>query len=152
MAHFTVVRLSVLPIFFTTISSAYLHIKSESLRSYSFSYLNQTRRLQWMANVFSYALYYYPNYAYYAPELISVLSYRDAIATRGITGLQVTGYYPFNMYYRLETSAGYTFYEEDFYDPYMNQILNNIGNTYNYFWNGSSFLGLRRVGRRDHAL
>ncbi len=110
-----------------------------SLRSYSFSYLNQTRRLHWMANVFSYSLYYYPNYAYYAPELISVLSYRDAIATRGITGAQLTGYYPFNMYYRLETSVGYTFYEEDFYDPYMNQILNNIGNTYNYFWNGSTF-------------
>lgn len=110
-----------------------------NLRSYSFSYLNQTRRLNWMANIYSYTLFYYPAYTYYAPELTPILSYRDAIATRGITGAQLNAYYPFNLYYRFETSAGYTFFEEDFYDPYMNQILNNIGRTYNYFWNGSAF-------------
>lgn len=109
-----------------------------NFRNYSLAYLNQKNRFQFMASAFTYTFFYYPAYSYYDPSLAYLLSYKDAIATRNITGIQVQGYYPLSMYCRIEVGTGYTFYEEDFYDPYINQLLALGGSTYGYFWNGSN--------------
>jgi hypothetical protein len=108
-----------------------------SFRNYSLSYANLKNRFQWMARAYAYTVFYYPPYAYYDPSLYYLLSYRDAMATREISGVSVMGAYPFNTYYRLEASAGYTYYKENFYNPYMNQIVDPRVGGYGYFYNGN---------------
>lgn len=108
-----------------------------SFRSYYVAYLNQKRRFQYMANAFQYTMFYYPPYAYYDPYFYGRLSYRDATAMRKITGINISSYYPFNRYFRFQASLGYYRYEEDFYDPFMNEMLYTRGSSYNQFWNGN---------------
>jgi len=118
-----------------------------SFRSYHFSFANQKNRFQYMAEVFSYTSYYYPSYSYYDPSLYNFLTYSDAIATRSISGATFSGYYPLNRYYRIQTSAFFQHWEEDFYDPYINQILLMRGSDYSYFMNGNMLgLSLSLVG------
>ena len=105
-----------------------------SFRSYSFTYLNQKRRLQFMTSAFQYTVFYYPSYAYYDPSFYNYLSYKDAIATRTISGVQFSAYYPLNKYYRTQASFGYSHYSEDFFDPYY---FGGSGFSQR-FWNGSS--------------
>lgn len=109
----------------------------QSFRSYYLAYINQRSRLQYMASAFKYTQYYYPDYFYYDPALYSLLSYRDAIATRDISGASIAAYYPFNKYYRAEGSFEYAYYEEDFYDPYLSSYLYLQDRSYGYFWNGN---------------
>jgi len=109
-----------------------------SFRSYSFSYINQKRRLSFAASAYQYTLYYYTPYAYLDPSLYNYLSYRDALATREITGAEIFAYYPFNIYYRVQANLGFLRYEEDFYDPYINQQLNLLNAGFNRFWNGNT--------------
>jgi hypothetical protein len=108
-----------------------------SFRNYSLSYANMKNRFQWMAQAYAYTIFYYPSYAYYDPSLYYLLNYRDAMATREISGLTLTGVFPFSLYYRLETSVGYTYFNEDFYNPYINQITDPRVGGYNYFYNGN---------------
>jgi len=108
-----------------------------SFRSYYLAYINQRRRFQYMASAFQYTQFYYPPYAYYDPSFYNFLTYRDAIARRKISGINLSSYYPFNRYYRLEASLGFFHYSEDFYDPFMNNLLFYSGNAYNQFWNGN---------------
>ncbi|MFB0566446.1 MAG: hypothetical protein ACETWK_12320 [Candidatus Aminicenantaceae bacterium] len=108
-----------------------------SFRSYYFAYLNQKRRFQYMASAFQYTLFYYPPYAYYDPTLYNYMSYRDAIATRKITGINLSTYYPFNKYYRGQASLGFYRYEEDFLDPFIKESLFLSGGSYTGFWNGN---------------
>ncbi len=120
-----------------------------SFRSYYAAYINQKRRFQYMASAFQYTLFYYPPYAYYNddPAFYSLYSYRDAIATRKISGINLSSYYPLNKYYRLEASAGFLRYEEDFFDPFIREQLFLSGRGSNTFWNGNllsaslSFIG-----------
>lgn len=108
-----------------------------SFRSYYVAYLNQKRRLQYMASAFQYTLFYYPEYAYYDPSFYQLLSYRDATAVRKITGINISSYYPFNRYFRLEAGLGFFRYEEEFYNPFVNEILFSRGSSYDQFWNGN---------------
>ena len=118
--------------------SFYLMIyQVRSFRSYYFSYLNQKRRFQYMASAFQYTEFYYPPYAYYDPSFYTQLSYRDAIAMRKISGINLSSYYPFNRYYRMQASLGFLRYEEDFYDPFINKLLFSRGRSYSQFWNGN---------------
>ncbi|MBE0461005.1 MAG: PD40 domain-containing protein [Candidatus Aminicenantes bacterium] len=109
----------------------------QNFRSYYFAYLNQKNRLQYMASAYQYTIFYYPDYVYYDPYLYNFLSYRDAIATRKISGVALSAYYPFNKFYRTEASLSYSHYEEDFYDPYVAQMLMLSQRYFNYFWNGN---------------
>jgi hypothetical protein len=112
-----------------------------SFRSYQFAFYNQKNRFQYAAEVYSYTQFYYPSYTYYDPYLYNFLSYSDAIATRDISGVTLSGFYPINRYYRAQGSVFFQRWEEDFYDPYMNQILDYRGRQYNYFLKGN-MLGL----------
>lgn len=105
-----------------------------NFRSYFFSYTNQKNRFQYQASAFQYTMFYYPSYVYYAPYLYQYMTYRDAIATRKISGINFSSYYPLNKYYRVQGSVGFYRYEEDFYDPYMNQYY---GQRFGRFWNGN---------------
>lgn len=98
-------------------------------RSYQFSFLNQKRRLQYNVNAFQFTQYYYLS-SYYDPFYYSRYeTHFDAIATRKITGVSFSTYYPFNRYYRTQASIGYYNYEEDYLYP--------SPGTYAQFWNGS---------------
>ncbi|NOR21760.1 MAG: hypothetical protein GQ476_03585 [Candidatus Aminicenantes bacterium] len=98
-------------------------------RSYQFSFLNQKRRLQYNINAFQFTQYYYLS-SYYDPFYYSRYeTHFDAIATRKITGVSFSTYYPFNRYYRTQASIGYYNYEEDYLYP--------SPGTYAQFWNGS---------------
>ncbi len=108
-----------------------------AFRSYYLAYLNQKRRLQYMANAFQYTQFYYTPYGYIDPLLYSRLSYRDAIATRKISGATLSALYPFSRYYRLETSLGFLRYSEEFYDPLFTENLHRQGTTYTGFLNGN---------------
>lgn len=109
-----------------------------SFRSYEFSYANLKKRFQYMASAFQYTIYYYAPYSYLDPTFYQLLTYQDAIATRTISGATVKGYYPFNRYLRTEASLGFLHYEEDFFDPYINQMLGQANQAYSYFYNGNS--------------
>lgn len=109
-----------------------------NFRSYYFAYTNMKSRLQYQASAYQYTLFYYPPYSYYDPTLYQFLSYRDAIATRKITGISVAAFYPFNRYYRLEGSFGFMNYDEDFFDPYMTQQLMAQGGGFGGFLSGNS--------------
>lgn len=109
-----------------------------SFRSYYVAYLNQKRRLQYMASAFQYTQFYYPPYAYYDPSFYYWANYRDAIAIRKISGINLSSYYPFNKYYRMEASLGFFRYEEDFFDPFIRESLFLSGRGSNTFWNGNS--------------
>ncbi|MFC2169348.1 hypothetical protein ACFLRM_02120 [Acidobacteriota bacterium] len=108
--------------------------QTQSFRSYFFYFLNQKRRLAYMASAYQYTIFYYPPYAYYDSSFYRALSYRDAQATRKITGASLSAYYPFNKYYRVQASLGFSQYEEDFFNSF---IRAGSANTYNYFWNGN---------------
>ncbi len=108
-------------------------------RSYQFSFLNQKRRLQYMVNAFQFTQYYYLS-SYYDPFYYSRFeTYFDAIATRKITGVSLSAYYPVNKYYRTQASLGYYNYQEDY--------LYASPGTYAQFLNGNilsagvSFIG-----------
>jgi len=122
-----------------------------SFRSYYVAYINQRRRFQYMASAFQYTQFYYPPYVYYDPSYYNFLTYRDAIARRKISGINLSSYYPFNRYYRLEASLGFFHYSEDFYDPFMNELLFYSGSSYNQFWNGNMLsASFSLVGETTH--
>jgi hypothetical protein len=108
-----------------------------NFRSYSFAYTNLKSRLQYQVSAYQYTLFYYPQMAYFDPTLYQFLSYRDAIATRKITGTSIAAFYPFNRYYRVEGSLGFMNINEDFYDPYVLQ-LQAQGNAFGGFVQGNS--------------
>ena len=110
-----------------------------NFRSYNFAYTNMKSRLQYQASAYQYTLFYYPQYAYYDPTLYQFLNYRDAIATRKITGASIAAFYPFSRYYRVEGSLGFMNYDEDFFDPYAIQQLQAPGSSgFGGFLNGNS--------------
>lgn len=99
-----------------------------SYRSYALSYVNQRKRLQYAANLYQYTLFYYLS-PYYDPVIDFRTNPRNAVATRKITGAQLSAYYPFSRFYRAQASLGYYNYEED----YANQVASGFGG----FWNGN---------------
>jgi len=109
--------------------------QSRGFRSYSFAYVNQKKRLQFMPAVFEYTLFYYPAFAYIDPSLYNRLNYQDAIAYRKISSANISAYYPLNLYYRLEGNFGFYRYEESFFDPYS--LGAGAARSYGYFWNGN---------------
>jgi outer membrane protein assembly factor BamA len=60
------------------------------------------------------------------------------MATRTMMGASFNGYYPFNRYYRAQVGLSFMNYEEDFFDPYLNQMLGQGNQTYGYFYNGNA--------------
>lgn len=102
--------------------------------SYYGAFLNQRRRLQYMAGFFSFKIYYYPSYYYYYPEYVDRLTYRDAIATRSTTGLFFNMIYPLNKYYRFQTGISFYNYKEEF----LEQLYRGpAGSGYGNFWDGN---------------
>ena len=102
--------------------------QQRTFRSYLFSYINQKKRFQFSTSAFQFTYFYYL-YSYYDTAYYDMYSYRNAIATQKITGVNFNGYYPFNRFYRLETSLGYYNFEEDYAVP--------VGTSYGGFLNGN---------------
>lgn len=110
----------------------------QTFRSYYGAFINQKSRLQYMASLYQYTLFYYPYAAYYDPTLWQFTTYRDAIAERKITGASLSAFYPFNRYYRAEGSFGFMNYEEDYFDPSLLQGALGQGSSFGGFLNGNS--------------
>ena len=100
-----------------------------SFRSYQFAYLNQKRRLQYMASAFQYTMFYFQNTFLYDDLYYNRYSSLNAMATRKITGVNASVYYPFNRFYRTEATLGFYSYEEDYLYPSASSYLG--------FWNNS---------------
>ena len=109
-----------------------------SFRSYVFSYMNLKKRFQYMAEAFQYSIYYYTPYSYLDESYYQRLSYRDALATRTMMGARVTGFYPFNRYLRAQVGLSFLNYEEELFDPSLNQSLGQPGQQSGFFFNGNS--------------
>jgi len=109
-----------------------------NFRSYYFAYTNMKSRLQYQASAYQYTLFYYPQMAYYDPTLYQFLNYRDAIATRKITGASIAAFYPLNRYYRAEGSFGFMNYDEDFFDPALLQQYGAQSGGFGGFLSGNS--------------
>lgn len=123
--------------------------QARGFRSYFFSYLNQARRFQFRPSLYQFTMFFYPAYAYFNPALSNRLNYSDAIAYRQITSANISFYYPFDRYYRLEGNSGFYRYEEGFLDPYL--IRPSGSSDYRYFWNGNVLsLSLSLVGETTH--
>jgi len=108
-----------------------------AFRSYYFAYINQKRRFQYMASAYHYTQFYYTPYGYLDPYLYSRLTYSDAIATRKISGINLSSFYPINKYYRAEAGLAFLHYSENYYDPIFSDILFNRGAASNFFLNGN---------------
>jgi outer membrane protein assembly factor BamA len=70
-----------------------------------------------MLRAYHYTLFYYNPYLQYDPTYSRYLTYRDALATRKITGVNLSAYYPFNLYYRASASLSYNNYSEEYFNP-----------------------------------
>ncbi|MFC2161915.1 hypothetical protein ACFLRX_09720, partial [Acidobacteriota bacterium] len=109
-----------------------------NFRSYYFAYTNLKSRLQYQASAYQYTMFYYPQMAYYDPTLYQFLNYRDAIATRKISGASIAAFYPFNRFYRVEGSLGFMNYDEEFFDPVLLQQYGAQGSGFGGFISGNS--------------
>lgn len=114
-------------------SFSFIAYQVRSFRSYMLAYLNQKRRLQYMVNAYQYTLFYYPSYYYYDPTYYNYSSYRDAIRTQKITGINVSAYYPFSKFYRVQGGIGYYNFE----DEYLQLPSSSMYGGYQGFPNGN---------------
>ena len=87
-------------------------------RTLSFSYINLSRRLQYAIQGYSQTQFFYG----YDPSVLYGIDYgyidRDqAIATQTARGATITGIYPLNRYTRLEMSAGFLQFNQEYNEP-----------------------------------
>jgi WD40-like Beta Propeller Repeat len=92
-------------------------------RTLNFSYVNLSRRLQYMVQAYSQQQFYYG----YDPGLLygseyAFVSRDQAIATQTARGATIFGIYPFNRYGRVELSAGVFNFEQSYNDPNLQQV------------------------------
>jgi hypothetical protein len=93
-------------------------------RTFSFSYINLSRRLQYAVQAYSQQqfFYAYDPYAAYYPIDYGYLDRDQAIATQTARGATVTGIYPLNRYTRLEMSAGFLQFGQEYNEAGLQEI------------------------------
>ncbi|HEY7788923.1 MAG TPA: hypothetical protein VIC33_00270 [Vicinamibacterales bacterium] len=98
-------------------------------RQLAFSYIDQSRRFQYAAQVFSQTTFFYGNqgYAFYDPSLF--LNRDQAQATETVNGGSVYGIYPLDPYRRVSVSAGLVHLNESFNDPGLQAYSENYQQT-----------------------
>jgi hypothetical protein len=94
-------------------------------RTMSASYINLSRRLQYAIQGYSQTQFFYG----YDPSVFYGIDYgyidRDtAIATQTARGGTITGIYPLNRYTRLEMSAGFLQFKQEYNEPALQDIAN----------------------------
>ena len=94
-------------------------------RTLNFSYVNLSRRLQYMVQAYSQQQFYYG----YDPGVLygsqyTFVSRDQAIATQTARGATIFGIYPLNRYARVELSAGVFNYDQSYNDPNLQQVAN----------------------------
>ncbi|MDQ3070211.1 MAG: hypothetical protein M3R55_10840 [Acidobacteriota bacterium] len=96
----------------------------QQYRTLSFSYLNQSRRLQWAAQAFSQTQFFYGVDPFLASDLGIFLERDDALATRSIRGVTGFGIWPINRYARVEVFGGVSQYNEAYSDEQLEAEAN----------------------------
>jgi hypothetical protein len=97
-------------------------------RTFSFTYINLARRLQFALQGFTQTQFYYGALegVFYDPTLSGLVNRDNSIATRTIRGGTATGQYPLDKYRRMEFSAGLI----DLHESYDNEILQAESDAY----------------------
>ena len=96
-------------------------------RTFSFSYINLSRRLQYAIQAYSQQQFYYaynPYGAYY-PIDYGYIDRDQAIATQTARGATISGIYPLNRYTRLEMSAGFLQFGQEYNEPGLQDIADD---------------------------
>jgi hypothetical protein len=96
-------------------------------RTFSFSYINLSRRLQYAIQAFSQQQFYYaydPYGAYY-PIDYGYIDRDQAIATQTARGATISAIYPLNRYTRLEMSGGFLQFGQEYNEPGLQDIAND---------------------------
>ena len=91
-------------------------------RTLSFSYLNLARRFNYALQGFSQTTFFYGNLQNLLYDGSFIVDRDQALATRTIRGGTIFGIWPFNRYRRVELSAGFMQYQEEFNDPSLQQL------------------------------
>src|SRR4029079_2238469 len=91
-------------------------------RTLSLSYLNLAHRFNYALEAFSQTTFFYGNLQTLLYDGYFIVDRDLALATRTIRGGTIFGIWPFNRYRRVELSAGYMQYEEEFNDPSLQQL------------------------------
>lgn len=88
-------------------------------RTFSLSYLNLSRRLQWAVQGYTQTTFFYGQAGgfFYDPTLTPFISRDLATATRTIRGGSIIAIYPTSRYRRLDVSAGLVQLNEQYNDP-----------------------------------
>ena len=91
----------------------------QQYRSLAFSYLNLSRRFQYAVQAYDQTIFYYPFGAgvFYDPTLAPLVRRSDSIGTQTIRGGSVLGIYPLDTFRRVETSVGFSNYNQTINDP-----------------------------------
>jgi hypothetical protein len=93
-------------------------------RTFSMSYLNLERRLNYALQGYSQTQFFYGQMGgvFYDPAYAGVIDRDLAIATQTIRGGSGFAIWPFNRYRRLELSAGIQQYSQNFNDPSLDEL------------------------------
>jgi hypothetical protein len=88
-------------------------------RTLSFSYLNLAQRFNYAVQGFSQTQFFYGDLesVLFDPVYSQFIDRDLALATRTVRGGTIFGIWPFNRYRRMEVTAGYMQYKEQFNDP-----------------------------------
>ena len=88
-------------------------------RTLSFSYLNLAQRFNYAVQGFSQTQFFYGDLesVFFDPVYSQFIDRDLALATRTVRGGTIFGIWPFNRYRRMEVTAGYMQYKEQFNDP-----------------------------------
>jgi hypothetical protein len=95
-------------------------------RTFSGSYINLSRRLQYAIQGYSQKqfFYAYDPYAFYGIEY-GYIDRDQAIATQSAIGATVSGIYPLNRYTRLEMNTGFLYFNQEYNEPGLQDIAND---------------------------
>jgi Tol biopolymer transport system component len=93
-------------------------------RTMSFSYLNLAKRFNYAIQGFSQTQFFYGDLesVFFDPVYSQFIDRDLAQATRTVRGGTIFGIWPFNRYRRLEMTAGFMNYNEEFNDPGLEQL------------------------------
>jgi hypothetical protein len=92
-------------------------------RTLAGSYVNLSRRLNYAIQGFSQTSFFYGQLGgvFYDPVFSPIIDRDQALATRTLQGASVFAIWPFNRYRRVELSAGFVNYNEEFSDPALEE-------------------------------
>jgi hypothetical protein len=97
-------------------------------RTYSASYVSLARRFNYAIQAYSTTQFFFGQTGgvFYDPAFANIIDRDLAVATRTTRGATVFGIWPLDRYRRLEVTAGFLQYNENFNDPGVEEVANSF--------------------------